>query len=135
MKINGKKQTFGYDSALWSNKHTFNEDSLKIDDDEAKFASYWTVPFTELRVGMKAEGSTKWINIKQTATSLYSLIADGQYRSTRIGKVVWRSLLPRTSMQVNCNKARMSISSIVTCMHLFIVVFSYLIWMSLFVYT
>ena len=112
MKINGRKQTFGYDSALWSNKQTLNEDSLKVDDDEAKFASYWTVPFTELCVGMKVDGSTKWINIKQTATSLYSLIADGQYRSTSVGKIVWRSLLPRTSMQPNCNKARISISSI-----------------------
>ena len=105
MKINGSKQTFGFDSALWSNKETLNVDSLQIDDDEAKFASYWTVPFTELRVGMKVDGTTKWITINQAATSLFSLIADGQHRSTSIGKDKWRSLLPRTSMQSNCNKA------------------------------
>ena len=104
MKINGTKQTFGYDSALWSNKQTLNEDGLLIDDDEAKFASYWTLPFTEIRVGMKVDETTKWIIIKQTATSLYSLIADEQYRSTSIGKNKWRSLLPRTSLQAYCNK-------------------------------
>ena len=109
MKINGTKQIFGYDSALWSNKETLNEDSLKINDEEVKFASYWTVPFTEIRIGMKVDGSTKWMNIKQTAISLYSLIADGQYRSTSIGKVVWRSLLLRTSLQANCNKACMHV--------------------------
>jgi hypothetical protein len=104
MKINGSKQTFLYDSVWWSNKMTLNEDSLQIDDDEAKFASYWTVPFTELRVGMKLHGSTRWITIIQAGASLYSLIADGQYRSTSIGKIVWRSLLPSTSMQHHCNK-------------------------------
>ena len=105
MKINGNQSTFAYDSAQWSNKQTLNEDSLLIDNDEAKFASYWTVPFTELRVGMKVEGTTKWININQTAASLYSLVADGQYRSVNIGKDKWRSLLPRTSLQAYCNKA------------------------------
>jgi hypothetical protein len=103
-EIDGRKQTFGYDSALWSNKLTLNEDSLEIDDDEAKFASYWTVPFTKIRVGMKVQGSTEWITIQQAASSLYSLIADGQYRSTNVGKCVWRSLLPRTSLQHHCNK-------------------------------
>ena len=105
MKINGSKQTFSYDSALWSNKQTLHDDRLLMDDNEAKFASYWTVPFTELRVGMKVEGATRWVNIHQSAASLYSLIADGQYRSTSIGKALWRSLLPSTSLQFNCNKA------------------------------
>ena len=104
MKIDGAKQTFSYDSALWSNKQTFNEDSVAINDVEAKFVSYWALPFTELRLGMKNGTTTRWITIKMRATSLYSLIADGQYRATVIGKSTWRSLLSPSSMQRNCYK-------------------------------
>jgi hypothetical protein len=104
MKINGARQTFTYDSALWSNKETFNEDSTAMDDVEAKFASYWELPFTELRLGMKIGTKTRWTVIRLTASSLYSLIADGKYRSTNIGRSSWRSLLQQSSLQANCNK-------------------------------
>lgn len=104
MKINGARQTFTYDSALWSNKEAFNEDSTAMDDVEAKFASYWELPFTELRLGMKIGAKTRWIVISLTASSLYRLIADGKYRSTSIGRSSWRSLLQQSSLQANCNK-------------------------------
>ena len=104
MKIDGAKNTFTYESALWSNNETFNEDSVAMNDVEAKLASYWALPFTELRLGMKTGTTTRWIVISLKATSLYSLIADGQYRRTSIGKRTWRSLLPQTTLQAHCNE-------------------------------
>ena len=104
MKIDGNSQRFTYDSAFWSNKQTFQSTSVSLDNREAKLASYWTLPFTELRLGMKVSGITKWITIRYSGSSLYSLIADGQYRSTSVGKGTWRSLLSRSSLQNNCNK-------------------------------
>ena len=104
MKIDGSKQTFSYESALWSNNQTFNEDSVAMNDVEAKLASYWALPFTELRLGMKIGRTTKWIVISLKATSLYSLIADGKYRSTSIGKNTWRRLLEKSTLQAHCNK-------------------------------
>ncbi|XP_062499935.1 uncharacterized protein LOC134177196 isoform X1 [Corticium candelabrum] len=104
MKIDGNRQTFKYNSDLWSNKKTFQPNNLDLDDKETKLASYWTLPFTELRLGMKVDGTTRWITFRYTASSLYSLIADGKYRSTSIGKTKWRSLLSRSSLQRNCNK-------------------------------
>ncbi len=74
---------------------------------EAKLASYWTLPFTELRLGMKVGGTTRWITFGYSASSLYSLIADGKYRRTSIGKSKWRSLLPTSSMQRNCSRVNM----------------------------
>ena len=105
MKIDGVKQDFTYDSPLWSNKQTLNEDSVAIDDVQAKLASYWTLPFSEIRLGMK-EGTTqpRWIIIKRTADSLYGLIADGRYRATNIGQLTWTSLLSRSFMQTHCLK-------------------------------
>ena len=107
MKIDGQLQTFGYDSDLWLNKETFQPNNLDLDDKETKLASYWTLPFTELRLGMKVDGTTRWITFSYTASSLYNLIADGQYRSTSIGESKWRSLVPRSSLQRNCNKVSM----------------------------
>ena len=104
LKIDGNQQSFTYNSLLWSNKETFQPNNLDLDDKETKLASYWTLPFIELRLGMKVEGTTRWITFSYTASSLYSLIADGQYRETSIGKSKWRSLLPRSSLQRNCNK-------------------------------
>ena len=115
MKINGNSRRFDYDSAFWSNKDTFQSTSLSLDDKEAKLASYWTLPFTELRLGMKVSGVTRWITISYNGSSLYSLIADGQYRKTSVGKSTWRSLLPRSSMQSNCNKAS-TLEAFINCL-------------------
>ncbi|XP_062511037.1 uncharacterized protein LOC134186951 isoform X2 [Corticium candelabrum] len=105
MKIDGKQQTFDYDSDLWSNKNTFQLNNTDLDDKETKLASYWTLPFTELRLGMKkVNGTIRWITFSYSASSLHSLIADGQYRSTSIGKTTWRSLLPNSSLQTDCNR-------------------------------
>ena len=104
MKIDGAKQTFTYESLLWSNKQTFNKDSVAMNDVEAKFASYWALPFTELRLGMKVGTTTRWIVITLQATSLYSLIADGEYRNMTIGNDTWTSLLPHSTLQAHCNK-------------------------------
>ena len=47
----------------------------------------------------------RFIVINQQANSLYSLIADGQYRGTSLGRDMWKSLIgPEASLQFNCNK-------------------------------
>ena len=110
MKIDGNQQTFTYRSKLWSNKETFQPTNLDLDDKEAKLASYWTLPFTELRLGMKVNGTIRWITLSYSASSLYSLIADGNYRSTSIGENKWRPLLPASSLQQFCNRVSISIN-------------------------
>ena len=104
MKIDGAKNTFAYHSELWSNKPTFNEDSVAMNEDEAKLASYWALPFTQLRLGMRIGTTTRWIVVSLKAASLYSLIADGKYRNTSIGKNTWRSLFQLSTLQIHCNK-------------------------------
>ena len=47
----------------------------------------------------------KFIVINKQANSLYSLIADGQYRNTSLGRDTWKSLIgSNASLQLNCNK-------------------------------
>ena len=47
---------------------------------------------------------TNWILVNYTATSLYSVIADGNLRKTNVGKEEWKSLINGASLQKYCNK-------------------------------
>ena len=43
--------------------------------------------------------------IRQSANSLYALIADGAYRAVSLGRNKWKSLIgPQASLQTNCSK-------------------------------
>ena len=56
---------------------------------------------------MKIHGEdiTNFILINKTADSLFSMIADGQYRSTSLGRDMWKALIgPEASLQLHCNK-------------------------------
>ena len=54
---------------------------------------------------MKIGQQIEFIVINMTASSLYSLIADGKYRSTSLGRDKWLSLIgSNASLQLNCKK-------------------------------
>ena len=54
---------------------------------------------------MKIDNQTNFTVINKTANSLYSLIADGQYRNTSLGRDTWKGLIgSQASLQLNCNK-------------------------------
>ena len=51
------------------------------------------------------DSQTKFITISRNASSLYSVIADGQYRDTSLGRNTWKSLIgSEASLQHNCNQ-------------------------------
>ncbi|KAL9953459.1 hypothetical protein ACROYT_G040881 [Oculina patagonica] len=109
MKINGTKQTFHYDSNLWTDKETFNlaGGETGFDTEETKLPTYWGTPFSKICLGMKISGeeAIHFIAINKTADSLYSLIADGQFRNTSLGRNTWKTLLgSQGSLQLNCNR-------------------------------
>ena len=53
---------------------------------------------------MKIGQQINFIVINKQANSLYSLIADGQYRSTSLGRNTWKTLIgSQASLQHNCN--------------------------------
>ena len=48
-------------------------------------------------------GSAAFIVVSKKASSLYSLIADGQYRPTELGRYMWKTLIgSQASLQLNC---------------------------------
>ncbi|XP_028396193.1 uncharacterized protein LOC114520167 [Dendronephthya gigantea] len=105
MKLDGKKSTFIYGSPLWTNKETHAiQDGLEgLTEKESKLASYWNTPFTKTCLGMSHNGDRKWMTFDYTASSLYSVIADGQFRATPAGRTAWLSWIADFSVQPNCN--------------------------------
>ena len=54
---------------------------------------------------MKIGQQLRFIFINKTAESLYSLIADGKYRATSLGRDTWKKVVgSQASLQQNCNK-------------------------------
>ena len=54
---------------------------------------------------MKIGHQIKFVVIKRQANSLYSLIADGKYRATSLGRNTWKRLIgSEASLQTACNK-------------------------------
>ena len=101
------QQTFHFTSKLWSNKVDFNLPGGKtlFDNHETKLPTYWNTPFSKICLGMKIGHQTRFIVITRHANSLHSLIADGKYRTTSLGRHTWKSLLGSlASLQPNCNK-------------------------------
>ena len=99
--------TFHYDSSLWSNTETFNPKGGEtgFDLQETKIPSYWKTSFSKICLGMKTGQKMNFFVINKNANSLYSLIADGQYRATSLGRGTWKTLIgSEASLQSNCNR-------------------------------
>ena len=76
-----------------------------LDTHETKLPTYWNTPFNKICLGMKIGQELKSVVINHQARSLYSLIADGKYRASSLGRNTWKKLIgPRASLQPNCNK-------------------------------
>ena len=76
-----------------------------MDTLETKLPTYWNTPFNKICLGMKVDQHFKSVVIKQQATSLYSLIEDGAYRATSLGRNTWKELIgSKASLQHYCNK-------------------------------
>ena len=54
---------------------------------------------------MKISGQLRFIVFNKQANSLHSLIADGTYRATSLGRNEWKKLIgAQGSLQLNCSK-------------------------------
>ena len=114
---NFPKTTFHYDSNLWSNKNNHNlaGGMTGFDLNETKLPTYWNTPFSKICLGMKIDQQINFIAINKTANSLYSLIADGQYRNTSLGLDTWKKLIgSNASLQTNCTKEGFNAASTVS---------------------
>ena len=109
------QNTFKYDSSHWKENTTYMDNSDGrdggLDNREFKGSTYWRTSFTEICVGMKYEKILKAFSFSYSASSLYSLIADGEYRPTQLGRNKWKWLISGSSLQYNCNQEGFNVYS------------------------
>ena len=99
--------TFHYDSKYWSDKNEYNTPGGKtgFDANETKLPTYWNTSFSKICLGMKIGQQINFVVVYKQANSLHSLIADGQYRATSLGRDTWKTLIgSEASLQYECNK-------------------------------
>jgi len=96
------------------NQESFNvsEGETGLDLQETKLPTYWNTPFSKICLGMKIGHQINFIVINKQANSLYSLIADGQYRNTSLGRNTWKKLIgSQASLHLNCNREGFNVVS------------------------
>ena len=101
------QNTFRFSSGYWTDKSEYNPSGgmTGFDSQEAKLPTYWNTPFSKVCLGMKVNGQMNFTLITSQASSLHSLIADGQYRATSLGRYKWIALTDsRVELQLNCNQ-------------------------------
>ena len=99
--------TFHYDAHYWINDQGYNlpAGETGFDGQESKLPTYWNTSFSKICLGMKIDQQFRFIVIHKQVDSLYSLIADGQYRATSLGREKWKELIgSQGSLQYNCSK-------------------------------
>jgi len=109
------QNTFHYNSGYWSDYNEFNVlgGETGFDTQETKLPTYWKTPFSKICLGMKIGQQINFIVINKQAKSLDSLIADGQYRNTSLGRNTWKTLIgSQGSLQSNCDKEGFNAASV-----------------------
>ena len=112
------QRTFHYDSSYWTNREEYDpsKGETGFDEQETKLATYWNTRFTKICLGMKlpGEGEIRFIQVPMvtSASSLYEVIADGQYHPTHLGRNRWKTLIGhQASLQHNCNREGFNVES------------------------
>lgn len=110
LKVDGTKNTFEYDSNLWTSTALLAANSPRIDDrTEAKLASYHEVALSEIALVFDADGGARRLVLAaQGVESLAALVMKGR-TTTNLGRNAWLSLVPGSSLQGNCNAEGVSV--------------------------
>ena len=91
---------------MWENNQTLNvEEGVDGNALETKLSSYNNTPFNKICLGMtiNSDGSSiNWIGIQYEASSLYSLMADGMFKTVNVGKSKWQSLIGESLLPNKC---------------------------------
>ena len=101
--------TFKFSSNLWTNQalHNIAGGLTGFDDSEAKLSTYHNLPFTQLCIVFRPVRTHQfgYVHLQTTVPqTLYSLIGNGRYRPTGVGRSTWLSAVPGSAIQANCNR-------------------------------
>ena len=101
------QRTFYFNSPLWSDRTAYNlaRGQTGFDSQETKLPTYWNTPFLKICLCMRVGQQTNFFVMNRYANSLFSLIADGNYRASSLGRNMRKTLVgSRASLQLRCDK-------------------------------
>jgi hypothetical protein len=110
LKVDGTQTTFLNHSSWWENNANYRPEYPDLDVNEAKLASYGSVAFTQVRVGMLQGGTTRWLVLPGEAASFRELMQGG-YRATTVGRAAWKSLPASGSLQTFCGREGFNVTT------------------------
>ena len=105
LKVDGNSPVFDQTAAAWSTATEINPSSFDLAQSQARLASYASVAFKQMRVGMALPGqAANFIQFDLVGPSLHQLVASGGYSKSNAGRKAWKSLVPDSSLQLSCNQ-------------------------------
>jgi Fibrinogen beta and gamma chains, C-terminal globular domain len=107
LKVDGTKQTFAYDSALWADANLLNESSANPEMVEAKLAPFVTMPAAGVLLRFVANNVTKnlalGVPLDGTKT-LREILATSGPTKTNLGADKWEQMIPGSQLQPKCRE-------------------------------
>ncbi|MSQ83308.1 MAG: hypothetical protein EXR77_10530 [Myxococcales bacterium] len=101
-KVGATASELGYDAAHWTTIAALHPQRPRFDDREAKLTSFWSVPFKQLRIGLKSGNQTTWLVADKTASSLFHVLKDGTFSQLAVPEGNWLGLLPNAQLHSAC---------------------------------
>ena len=117
LKADGGQANFIYSSALWENGDTFPASNPDPDFNrtQAKLRSYMTVPLDQVLLQMQQNNNepvrSGIMEVPNGASSFRALMTmQNPSNNTMTGSLVWRSLVPNSSIQSTCRSVGIRLS-------------------------
>jgi hypothetical protein len=104
----GTKTTFRYDSNFWNTSNTLNEAGYASGTSDAtteyKSPLFSVYQYSELRLGMRINGTTNWLEVKHDQyASMLAAMTRGQVTFNTTRRNEWLALVENGALQANCN--------------------------------
>ncbi|MEZ4453077.1 MAG: fibrinogen-like YCDxxxxGGGW domain-containing protein [Nannocystaceae bacterium] len=108
LKADGSKTTFAYDQGIWLNNSLVGANFPDLDHNEAKLATWNSIAFTDLLVGLEypignGPVNAKLLKVPLAGASLFARYNLGAFVATSVGRAAWKTLVANASLQPNCN--------------------------------
>lgn len=110
MKADGRKTTFSYGASFWTTNTTHNSTSTAFDTNEAKYLSFSTVPFSEVKVLLYpfpiTNSNFKYMILPKKSNSLLDLFKTSTYTPFDIsyGVNAWREVISNGNIRTDCTR-------------------------------
>lgn len=70
---------------------------------EAKYPAFSHLSFQSICVGMTLNGTTNWILINKSGSSLLDIFQNNLYSQTAFGPMKWKDLIGESCLHLDCN--------------------------------